>query len=52
MKDTKGGTENGRGTYLSTTTMGDSELVTRPSPFHIISPEVMTDAKLRTWRRI
>ena len=38
-------------TYLRTTTMGDSEFVIIPRPFHIIRPEAMTDAKLRTWRR-
>ena len=33
-------------TYLSTTTIGDSVFVNNPSPFHIISPEAITDEKL------
>jgi hypothetical protein len=39
-------------TRLSTTTIGDSELVISPSPFHIMSPEAITEAKLRTCRRV
>jgi hypothetical protein len=31
--------------------MGDSEFVITPSPFQIMRPEAMTEAKLRTWRR-
>jgi hypothetical protein len=34
-------------TYDSTTTIGDSELVTRHRPFHIINPDAMTVRKLR-----
>jgi hypothetical protein len=38
-------------TYDKTTTMGDSELVTRHNPFHIINPDAMTVRKLRAWNR-
>lgn len=31
--------------------MGDSEFVINPSPFQIMSPDAMTEAKLSTWRR-
>ena len=31
--------------------MGDSVLKKRPSPFHSIKPDAMTDAKLSIWRR-
>ena len=34
--------------YLSTTTIGDSVLVISPKPFHIMSPDAMTEAKFRT----
>jgi hypothetical protein len=37
--------------YESTTTMGESELVTKHSPFHIISPDATTFRKLRAWNR-
>ena len=38
--------------YLRTTTIGDSVLVKSPSPFQIMRPEAMTDAKLSTCSRI
>lgn len=38
-------------THDRTTTIGDSVFVINPSPFHIIKPDAMTDAKLRTWSR-
>lgn len=31
--------------------MGDSELVTRQSPFHIINPDATTVKKLSAWKR-
>lgn len=34
-----------------TTTMGDSEFVTRHKAFHIIKPEATIDRKLSTWNR-
>jgi hypothetical protein len=37
--------------YLNTTTIGDSELVIIPRPFQIMSPEAITDAKLRSWSK-
>lgn len=37
--------------HLSTTTIGDSELVTSPSPFQIMRPEAMTAAKFSTWSK-
>jgi hypothetical protein len=39
-----------RWTYDSTTTIGDSELVTRHNPFHIIKPEETTVRKLSAWK--
>ena len=38
------------GAHLKTTTIGDSVLVITPRPFHIISPDAMTDAKLSACR--
>jgi hypothetical protein len=38
-------------TYDNTTTMGDSELVTKHRPFHIINPDAITVRKLRAWNR-
>jgi len=38
-------------THLNTTTIGDSELVITPRPFQIMSPDAITDAKLRTWSK-
>jgi len=37
--------------HLNTTTIGDSELVIIPRPFQIMSPDAITDAKLRTWSK-
>lgn len=37
--------------HLSTTTMGDSVFVSSPRPFHIMRPDAMTEAKLRSCRR-
>lgn len=38
-------------THDKTTTMGDSEFVTKHRPFHIIKPEATTVKKLRAWKR-
>ena len=37
--------------YERTTTMGESELVTKHSAFHIIRPDATTFRKLRAWKR-
>lgn len=37
--------------YDKTTTIGDSELVTRHNAFHIIKPEATMDSRLSTWNR-
>jgi len=38
-------------TYLRTTTIGDSVFKNNPRLFHSMRPDVMMEAKLRTWRR-
>jgi hypothetical protein len=40
-----------KSTHDSTTTIGDSVFVARPSPFQIMRPDAITDAKLSIWRR-
>jgi hypothetical protein len=39
------------GTHERTTTIGDSELVTRHKAFHIINPDATTERKLSAWNR-